>query len=130
MTARTSAIKNVVGVRTPPRDRTELLYPGPKSLFMALMALPPVVVGLSAPTALEVTSGIVAGLWFALLPAALYRRWATTALPFVAGGLLVFAVFALPFNSPAFMVDYWSAAVMLILALPKRNRQIVFELPR
>ncbi|HLK90634.1 MAG TPA: hypothetical protein VKZ18_12105 [Polyangia bacterium] len=130
MTARTGAIKNAVGARAGTPERAELLYPGPKSLLMALMALPPMVVGLSAPTALELTSGVVAGLWFALLPVALYRRWATAALPFVAGGLLMFAVFALPFNSPAFMVNYWSAAVMLILALPKRNRQIVFDLPR
>ncbi len=129
MAARTSAVESVGGVRKR-EGRTELVYPGPKSLFMALMALPPMVVGLSAPTALEVTSGIIAALWFALVPVALYRHWATAALPFVAGGLLSFAVLALPFNAAAFMVDYWSAAVMLILALPKRNRQIVFELPR
>jgi hypothetical protein len=123
MPARASAVKEVVGVQTRPvgtEARTGLLYPGFKLLAMALTALPATVVGLSAPTGLELVSGIITGLWFALLPAALYRRWATVALPFVAAGLLLFAVFALPFNSTAFIVDFWSAAMMLILALPKR----------
>jgi hypothetical protein len=123
MSARASAVKEVVGLPTGSvgeAARTDLLYPGFKLLAMALTALPATVVGLSAPTSLELVSGIITGLWFALLPAALYRRWAMTALPFVAAALLLFAVFALPFNSPAFVVDFWSSAMMLILALPKR----------
>lgn len=120
MPARATALKDLVAVQTRPAECSDLLYPGPKSLVMALTALPAVVVGVSAVTALEVMSGVIAGLWFALLPAALYRRWAAGSLPFIAGGLLLFAVFGLPFNSTAFIVDFWSATIMLILSLPKR----------
>jgi hypothetical protein len=119
MLARTGAIKGVVGVRTQTTGQATLLNPGFKMVLMALMGLPPAVVGLSAPMSLELLSGIMAGLWLALLPAALFRRWATVTLPFVAGALLLFALFALPFNSAAFIVDFWSATVMLILSLPK-----------
>jgi hypothetical protein len=117
MAARTSAMKDLIGV---PTVRADLLHPGPKMLLMALTALPPAVVGLSAPLALEGLSGVLAGLWLALLPVALYRRAAAVALPVTAGALLLFAVLALPFNSPAFVVDYWSAATMLVLALSGR----------
>jgi hypothetical protein len=88
---------------------------------MALCALPVAVVGLSASSPIETISGPLAALWLGLLPVALYKRWATVALLFVAGGLLFFTLFALPFNSPAFIIDFWTSALMLVLALPRRQ---------
>ncbi len=121
MPARASAIEDdLVGLRTESAADADLLCSGPKMVVMALAAVPVTVVGLSAPSALELMSGLITGLWFALLPVALYRRWATVALPFVAGGLLLFAIVALPFNSPAFIVDCWGAAIMITVGLPKR----------
>ncbi len=102
--------------------REDLLVPGPKVLLMALLALPATVVGVSASAGPEFVSCLIAGVWFAVLPAALYSRRARHALPMVAAGLLIFAVVALPFNSPAFVADIWTAAPMLVLALPRFAR--------
>ncbi|HEY7370592.1 MAG TPA: hypothetical protein VIF57_00330, partial [Polyangia bacterium] len=73
-----------------------LVPAGAKLLLMALCALPVAIVGLSASTAAETISGPLAALWLGLLPVALYKRWATIALLFVAGALLLFTLFALP----------------------------------
>jgi hypothetical protein len=101
--------------------RPSLVPPGAKFLLMALSALPVAVVGLSATTAAAAVSGPVAALWLGLLPVALFKRWATLALLFVAAALLFFTLFALPFNSPAFVIDFWTSALMLVLALPRRQ---------
>jgi hypothetical protein len=101
--------------------RPVLMPPGAKFLVMALCALPVAVVGLSAATPVETISGPMAALWLGLLPVALYKRWATVALMFVAAGLLGFTLFALPFNSTAFIIDFWTSALMLMLALPRRQ---------
>jgi hypothetical protein len=97
------------------------LLPGGKFLLMALCTLPIAVVGLSAATVAEAASGPLAALWLGLLPVALYKRWATLALLFVAAALLFITLFALPFNSTAFTIDFWTSALMLILALPRRQ---------
>jgi hypothetical protein len=102
--------------------RPVLMPPGAKFLVMALCALPVAVVGLSASTAAETISGPLAALWLGLLPVALFRRWATVALPFVAAALLFFTLFALPFNSPAFIINFWTSALMVVLALPRRQQ--------
>jgi hypothetical protein len=101
--------------------RPTLVPPGAKFLIMALCALPVGVVGLSATTTAETISGPLAALWLGLLPVTLYKSWATVALLFVASALLIFTVFALPFNSPAFVIDFWTSALMLVLALPRRQ---------
>ena len=98
-----------------------LVPPGAKFLLMALCALPVAVVGLSGNSAVETLSGPLAALWLGLLPVALYKRWATIALLFVAGGLLFFTLFALPFNSQSFAIDFWTSTLMLVLALPRRQ---------
>src|SRR5262245_16833624 len=64
--------------------RPVLVPPGAKFVLMALCTLPVAVVGLSASTTAETLSGPLAALWLGLLPVALYRRWATIALLFVA----------------------------------------------
>jgi hypothetical protein len=101
--------------------RPTLVPPGAKLLLMALCALPVAVVGLSATTPAATLSGPLAALWLGLLPVSLYKRWATLALLFVAAALLFFTLFALPFNSGAFVVDFWTSTVMLVLALPHRE---------
>jgi hypothetical protein len=101
--------------------RPVLLPPGGKFLLMALCTLPVAVVGLSGTTPAETASGPLAALWMGLLPTALYKRWATLALLFVAVALLFVTVFALPFNSTSFIIDFWTSALMLVLALPRRQ---------
>ena len=101
--------------------RPVLVPPGAKFVLMALCTLPVAVVGLSASTTGETLSGPLAALWLGLLPVALYRRWATIALLFVAAALLVITMLALPFNSSAFIIDFWTSALMLVLALPSRQ---------
>jgi hypothetical protein len=101
--------------------RPTLLPPGGKLVLMALCALPVAVVGLSGATPIEMVSGPLAAIWLGLLPVALYKRWATLALPFVAAALLFITMFALPFNSTAFIIDFWTSGLMLVLALPHRQ---------
>ena len=101
--------------------RPNLVLPGGKFLLMALCTLPVAVVGLSGSTPAETASGPLAALWLGLLPAALYKRWATLALLFVVVALLFITLFALPFNSTAFIIDFWTSALMLVLALPRRQ---------
>jgi hypothetical protein len=96
------------------------LVPGFKFIVMALTALPIGVVGLSGDTVAERVSGPMAAVWFALLPVALYRAWAALALPVVATAIMLHAVIALPFNSMPFIIDFWTSALMLVLALPRR----------
>ena len=99
---------------------SDLRLAGRKVPVMALTALPAAVIAMSAVTTAPKLSGIIAGLWLTLLPLSLYKRWAALALPFVAGAFLVFTVLVLPFNSAAFVVDFWTSVLMLILALPHR----------
>jgi hypothetical protein len=100
-----------------------LVLPGGKFLVMALCALPVAIVGLSASTPAETLSGPLAALWLGLLPVALYKRWATIGLLFVAAALLFITLFALPFNSQAFVIDFWTSTLMLVLALPRRQQK-------
>ena len=89
---------------------------------MALCALPVAVVGLSGvDDHRDALSGPLAAMWLALLPVALYKRWATIALLFVPAALLFISLFALPLNSTAFVVDFWTSTLMLVLALPRRQ---------
>jgi hypothetical protein len=101
--------------------RPVLVTPGAKFLVMALCALPVAVVGLSASSVGETTNGPLAAIWLSLLPIALYKRWATIALLFVPAALLFISLFALPLNSAAFVVDFWTSTLMLVLALPHRE---------
>jgi hypothetical protein len=101
--------------------RPVLVLPGAKFLVMELCALPVAVVGLSASTTAEAVSGPLAALWLSLLPIALYKRWATIGLLCVPVALLIVSVFALPLNSTTFIVDFWTSALMLVLALPRRQ---------
>jgi hypothetical protein len=96
------------------------LTPGFKFVVMALTGLPVGVVGLAGDSLAERISGPMAAVWFALLPVALYRVWAALALPVVATAIMLHAVIALPFNSIAFIIDLWTSALMLVLALPRR----------
>jgi hypothetical protein len=101
--------------------RPHVILPGGRFLMMALATLPVAVVGFSGTTVAETLSGPLAALWLALLPVALFQRWATLALLFVPVALLFITLFAMPFNSPAFIIDFWTSAVMLVLAIPRRE---------
>jgi len=101
--------------------RPVLVPPGAKLLVMALCALPVAVVGFSSTTVAVAVSGPLAALWLGLLPVALYKRWATIALMFVPAALLFITLFALPFNSSSFVIDFWTSTLMLVLALPRRE---------
>ena len=101
--------------------RPLLILPGVRFLLMALATLPVAVVGFSGTTVAETLSGPLAALWLALLPVALFQRWATLALLFVPVALLFITMFAMPFNSPAFIIDFWTSAVMLVLALRRES---------
>jgi hypothetical protein len=103
--------------------RPVLVLPGAKLLVMALCALPVAVVGLSGATTAETVSGPLAALWLGLLLVALYKRWAAIALLFVPAALLFVSLIALPLNSSAFVVDFWTSALMLVLALPRREQR-------
>jgi len=102
--------------------RPVLVLPGAKFLMMELCALPVAVIGLSASTKAEAVSGPLAAMWFVLLPVALYKQWATIGLLCVPAALLIVSVFALPLTSSAFFVDFWTSALMLVLALPRRQQ--------
>ena len=101
--------------------RPTLVLPGAKLVLMALCALPVAVVGMSAATPAEALSAPLAALWLGLLPIALYKRWATVAILFVPAALLFITLFAMPFNSTAFIIDFWTSTLMLVLALPRRE---------
>ena len=101
--------------------RPVLVPPGAKLLVMALCALPVAIIGLSASTIAETANGPLAALWLVLLLVALYKRWAAVALLFVPAALLFVSLFAVPLNSSAFVVDFWTSALMLVLALPRRE---------
>jgi hypothetical protein len=101
--------------------RPHLILPGARFLLMALLTLPVAVVGFSGTTVAETLSGPLAALWLALLPIALFQRWATLALLFVPVALLFITLFAMPFNSPSFIIDFWTSGAMLVLALPRRE---------
>jgi hypothetical protein len=88
---------------------------------MTLTALPALVVGISAASIAPLIGGLIAAVWLVLVPLSLYKRWASLALPFVAGALLVLAIAGLTFNSPPFTIDFWTAVALLILGLPRRT---------
>lgn len=108
-------------IRSPRFTLPEVIAPGARFLTMVLTALPVVVVALASEGVTEMVSSLIAAAWYALLPAALYSRRVTLALPAVAAGFLLLTVWTLPFNSAAFIVDFWTSAAMLMLALPRRS---------
>ena len=99
----------------------EALLAGHKFPIMYLIALPAAVVAFASVGAAQFVSGLVAAAWFVLLPFTLYGRWATVALPAVSAALIVTTVLALPFNSVAFVVDFWTSGAMFFLSLPRRH---------
>jgi hypothetical protein len=101
------------------RSAAKLLLAGPKFPLMFLTALPAAVVALASVGRAQQVSGLIALGWFSLVPLALYERWVAIALPMVAAGFLILTLFALPFNSAAFVVDVWTAAAMFVLSLPR-----------
>jgi hypothetical protein len=97
------------------------LLTGSKFPVMYLIALPAAVVAVASVGAAQYVSGLIAAAWFGLLPFTLYSRRAAAALPVVSAGLLVATLLALPFNSSAFVVDFWTTGAMFFLSLPRRS---------
>lgn len=87
------------------------------------MCLPILValVGALASTGIpQLVSALMAVAWLVLAPAALFNRWAARLLPLVSASFLFVSILVLPFNSPAFIGDVWSALAMALLTLPRR----------
>ena len=109
------------------RTRSSTLLAGPKFPILFAAALPAAVVALSTEGYAQRLSALISIGWFSLVPLALYERWVARALPMVAGAFLMAALAALPFESTALTfdvwvgvwVDVWTAAVMLVLSLPR-----------
>src|SRR5262245_50667351 len=107
---------------------TSLAYPSGKSPLlpkrmgpvMAVTILPVAVVGMMATANTTRVSLVFALLWLFLVPWSMFRRWAAMTLPVVAASLLAFAVLVLPFNSTAFIVNYWTSALLLLMSWPRR----------
>ena len=96
------------------------LAPGFKLVVMALTALPVGVVGLSGEHARRTRQRSDGGVLVRAAAGRALPRWAALALPVVATAIMLHAVFALPFNSTPFIIDFWTSALMLVLALPRR----------
>jgi hypothetical protein len=101
----------------PPR-----LAAGGRFLALLLLDLPLAVVGMASVGIAQWVSGLFAGAWFILVLNALYNRWFTVALPIASGAFLIVVILALPFNSPAFIVDFWTTALLFLLSLPRQSR--------
>jgi len=95
---------------------------GPAFTTMILLAVPVAVVGMAATGVAQVVSALFAGAWFMVLTSALYNRWARLVLPGIAAAFLAVVVATLPFNSPAFVVDFWTATALALLSMPVRGR--------
>jgi uncharacterized membrane protein YqaE (UPF0057 family) len=98
-----------------------LFTPGPRFLAIFMLALPPAVVALSSGGITQQVSAASAISWFALVPAALYARWALAALPVAALASLAATVAVIPFNSAAFWANICTAAAMFLASLPRRG---------
>jgi hypothetical protein len=107
---------------------TSLAYPSGRSALipkrmgpvMAVTILPVAIGGMMAAANISKLSLAFALVWLFLVPWSIYKRWAAMALPVVAASLLAFTVLVLPFNSPAFIVNYWTSALLLLMAWPRR----------
>src|SRR4029450_9922133 len=97
------------------------LRSGPMFTTMILLDVPVAVVAMASTGPAQVVSGFFAGAWFALLTTALYRSWARALLPPVAAVFLAVVVAMLPFNSAAFIVDFWTATALCLLSMPVRG---------
>jgi hypothetical protein len=116
-----TSLKSIRQLFSPHSGSLRLLSPGARFVVMALTVLPAIAIGVASGGTPERVGGVLALGWFALLPLGLYQRWATLALPVVAGTLLMFTVFSIPFNSAPFVVYFWTAAVTFLLSLPRRE---------
>jgi len=107
---------------------TSLAYPSGKSPLipkrmgpvMAVTILPVAIGGMMAAANTAKLSLAFALLWLFLVPWSLFKRWAAMALPVVAASLLVFTVLVLPFNSTAFIINYWTSALLLLMSWPRQ----------
>jgi hypothetical protein len=70
----------------------------------------------------QFVSGLMAGVWSVMVPAALFSRWTARLLPLVSAGFLCLSILALPFNSAAFVGDVWAGLAMALLTLPRPRR--------
>lgn len=96
-----------------------LLTPGPRFLAIYLLALPPAIAAMSSDAVTMQVSAIIALGWFALVPLALYARWAVTALSAMALVSMVATIAALPFNSGPFWANICTSALMFLATLPR-----------
>jgi|SRR4051812_25371938 hypothetical protein len=110
-------------------QRSKFLLAGPKFPLLFLTALPAAVVALSSDGHPQQVSAFIALGWFTLVPVALYDRWVALALPVVSAGFLVLSLAALPFGSPALIVDVCTSVAMFVLSLPRHRRDLPVRRP-
>jgi hypothetical protein len=97
-----------------------VLIPAWMGTVMAVTILPVAIAGMMASANTAKLSLGFALAWLFLVPCAIYKRWAAMALPVVAASLLAYSVLVLPFNSAAFMIDYWTSALLLLMSWSRR----------
>lgn len=85
---------------------------------MLLLAVPVAAMGMASSGAMRWLGVTFAATWITLVVAAMWRRWLALLLPVLAVAFLVLTVVELPFNSPASIVDYWTAVALTYLSLP------------
>jgi len=105
------------------RSPVSELLPGPRYIALYLIALPAAVVALASSGRAQLVSGLIAALWFAGAPAALFSRTAAKALPVVSAFFLVVTVLTLPFNSIAFATDLTTTVVMFLVSFPRPKQR-------
>src|SRR5262245_24240815 len=107
MAAHTTRIR----ATAPPLPHLRLPRPlrsGPVFVVMLLLDVPLAAVGMASTGLAQLENSLFAGAWFALVTTALYQSWARFLLPFVGTTFLAIVIVTLPFNSLAFVLDFWT----------------------
>jgi hypothetical protein len=97
------------------------LRASPRIIVVCLPILAVLVAALASTGTPQYVSTLIAASWAVLIPGSLFNAWAARFLPVISGAFVVLAIFALPFNSPAFIADIWAALSMCLVTLPRQQ---------
>ncbi|HEX3697663.1 MAG TPA: hypothetical protein VH374_19985 [Polyangia bacterium] len=98
------------------------LRAGPPMIVVGVPILVAAVGAMASTGTAQFVSGLMAGVWAVMAPAALFSRWTARLLPLISTAFLCLSILALPFNSAAFIGDVWAALAMALLTLPRPRR--------
>jgi hypothetical protein len=104
-------------------SRADRFVPGPRTVVLCLVAVPPAVMALASEGWTRALSGLLALVGLGLVPAGLFAGRVARAVPTCAGLLLLASVLTMPFNSVAFVVNIWAAFTILMVSLPRRTHR-------